>query len=90
MNREEKLELYQKAVGAHPEITIKGKKSTYTSVNGHMFLFLSGDAIMAIRLSKEGQKLFIENHDSGSGDSIQFGNEKLRKVFPMMCFRILK
>ena len=65
MNRDDKLAFYKKAVEAHPQIVIKGKKSAYTAVNGHMFSFLSPDPIMAIRLSKEGQAAFIENHDSG-------------------------
>lgn len=36
-----RLELYQKAVSALPDTGLKGKTMRYTSVNGHMFSFLS-------------------------------------------------
>ncbi len=55
----EKLELYDSLIEKNPEIERKGKTTPYTSVNGHMFSFLSKEGIMGLRLSKEDREVFI-------------------------------
>ena len=37
------LELYEKLVATNPQVERKGKTMPYTSLNGHMFSFLSND-----------------------------------------------
>ncbi|MFT5265293.1 MAG: hypothetical protein ACI8YQ_004044 [Polaribacter sp.] len=45
--------LYDKLIAANPAIERKGKSMPYTSVNGHMFSFLSKEGTMGLRLSRE-------------------------------------
>ncbi len=72
MNRDQKLALYEKCIEAFPKIKMKGKRTAYTSVNGHMFSFLAVDAIMAIRLCKEDQRDFIATYSTEP--VIQYGS----------------
>ncbi len=57
-------ELYDKLIATNPTIERKGKSMPYTSVNGHMFSFLSKEGKMGLRLSKEDRAHFIEVFDS--------------------------
>ena len=56
----EKLELYERLVDSNPKIERKGKTTPYTSINGHMFSFLSKEGAMGLRLSDQDRKEFIE------------------------------
>ncbi len=56
--------LYDKLIEANPNIERKGKSMPYTSLNGHMFTFLSKDGIMGLRLSKNDREQFIQAFDS--------------------------
>jgi len=60
----ERLKLYNKLVEINPKIERKGKTTPYTSVNGHMFTFLSKDGIMGLRLSKIDREHFISKFNS--------------------------
>lgn len=51
---------YNKLISSNPTIERKGKTMPYTSINGHMFSFLSKQGEMGLRLSKEDLKGFIE------------------------------
>lgn len=59
-----KVELYNKLVLNNPKIERKGKTTPYTSVNGHMFSFLSKDGVMGLRLSQNDREAFIQKFDS--------------------------
>jgi len=67
----EKLKLYDKLIASHPEIERKGKNNPYTSLNGHMFTFLSKEGVMGLRLSKEDKAEFEEKFKTGP--FIQYG-----------------
>jgi hypothetical protein len=56
----EKLELYNRLIGNNPEIERKGKTTPYTSINGHMFSFLSKEGVMGLRLSKDDIEGFVQ------------------------------
>ena len=58
-------ELYEKVVATQPEFKIKGKASAYTSLNGHMFSFITKEGGLAIRLGKVEQEAFMKKHRSG-------------------------
>ena len=60
----EKLELYDSLVGSNPEIERKGKTTPYTSINGHMFSFLSKEGAMGLRLSDKDREDFIKVFDA--------------------------
>ena len=59
----DKLELYDKVVGNNPDIERKGKTTPYTSINGHMFSFLSKNGTMGLRLSENDRNSFIQHFD---------------------------
>lgn len=59
------LEFYDKLVAQNPKFERKGKTVPYTSANGYMFSLLNKEGELGFRLSKESQKKFIEEHDSG-------------------------
>ncbi|MCE7992935.1 MAG: hypothetical protein HEP71_13180 [Roseivirga sp.] len=59
----EQLSLYDDLIGDNPQIERKGKTTPYTSINGHMFSFLSATGVMGLRLSKEDREEFIKNFD---------------------------
>ncbi|GGG04387.1 hypothetical protein GCM10011344_00940 [Dokdonia pacifica] len=60
----ERLELYDNLIGDHPTIERKGKTTPYTSINGHMFSFLSKGGTMGLRLSAEDRDEFLQNFNS--------------------------
>ena len=63
---QEALEQYKAVVEASSgDAVVKGAKSAYTSRNGHMFSFLDGEGLMALRLSEELGDEFQSRYDSG-------------------------
>ncbi len=58
----EKLELYKKLVATNPKIEQKGATVPYTSVNGHMFSYLSKDGKLALRLPTEEREAFLKKY----------------------------
>ncbi len=57
-------QLYDLLISSNPSIERKGKTTPYTSINGHMFSFLSKDGKMGLRLSKEDRDKFIETYET--------------------------
>jgi len=55
---------YDLLIQTNSKIERKGKAMPYTSVNGHMFSFLSQEGKMGLRLSREDREHFIENYDA--------------------------
>ncbi len=58
----EAMALYDRLIGTKPEIERKGVGLPYTSVNGHMFSFLTGSGVLALRLPREEREKFIAKH----------------------------
>ena len=58
----DKLELYEKLVAAHPKVERKGAAMPYTSVNGHMFSFLTKEGKLALRLPTEELDVFLKKY----------------------------
>lgn len=59
MTPEEVKVSYAKLVETNPEITLKGAKLPYTSLNGNMFTCV-GEHGVAIRLPAEARELFLQ------------------------------
>ena len=53
------LSLYEALVATRPGLERKGKAMPYTSVNGHMFSFLTPDGVLALRLSGPDRETFL-------------------------------
>ncbi|NOQ73976.1 MAG: hypothetical protein GQ574_18365 [Crocinitomix sp.] len=54
------VSLYDQLIENNPAIERKGKTTPYTSINGHMFSFLSKEGDMALRLSAADREAFME------------------------------
>jgi len=56
----DRLAAYERAVATLPGVERKGASVPYTSVNGHMFSYLSPTGSLALRLAKADREAFIE------------------------------
>ena len=61
----EQLARYDRLIAAAPGVERKGATLPYTSVNGHMFSFLSESGSLALRLSPADRQDFIERYGAG-------------------------
>jgi hypothetical protein len=60
----DKLELYERLIETNRNIERKGVGLPYTSVNGHMFTFLTASGSLAIRLPQSEREAFIRKYNS--------------------------
>ncbi|HSS50982.1 MAG TPA: hypothetical protein VLX28_18735 [Thermoanaerobaculia bacterium] len=58
----DKLVLYEKLVATLPGVERKGATVPYTSVNGHMFSYLSKTGTLALRLPGEAREGFLTKY----------------------------
>ena len=56
------LELYEKLVATNPDIERKGATVPYTSLNGHMFSYLSKEGKLALRLPPGALDTFLKKY----------------------------
>ncbi|HZL87249.1 MAG TPA: hypothetical protein VFB96_02640 [Pirellulaceae bacterium] len=56
----DKLALYEKLVATNPRVERKGAAMPYTSVNGHMFSFLTPAGKLALRLGAGEREAFLQ------------------------------
>lgn len=56
------LQLYEKLVATVPGVERKGATMPYTSLNGHMFSYLSKSGTLALRLPAEARDAFIKKY----------------------------
>jgi TfoX/Sxy family transcriptional regulator of competence genes len=61
---EDVLQLYNLLIQANPQVERKGKTMPYTSINGHMFSFLSKEGKMGLRLSTNDRIAFMESYEA--------------------------
>ncbi len=58
----EKLALYEKLVATNPLVELKGATVPYTSLNGHMFSYLSKQGKLALRLPLGDREAFLKKY----------------------------
>ena len=58
----EKIVLYEKLVATHPKVERKGDTVPYSSLNGHMFSYLSKQGKLALRLPPEEREAFLKKY----------------------------
>ena len=58
----EKLALYEKLVASNPKVERKGDTVPYTSLNGHMFSYLSKQGRLQLRLPEEERQAFVKKY----------------------------
>jgi hypothetical protein len=56
------LELYEKLVATNPSVERKGDTVPYTSVNGHMFSYLTKSGTLALRLPEDVRAAFLKKY----------------------------
>jgi len=61
----ERLAAYERVVATLPGVERKGATVPYTSVNGHMFSYLSATGTLALRLAPADREAFIERFRTG-------------------------
>jgi hypothetical protein len=58
----DKLALYQKLVATNPNVELQGATVPYTSLNGHMFSYLSKEGKLELRLPPEEREAFLKKY----------------------------
>src|SRR5688500_10941435 len=56
------LKSYERLVATNPSVERKGATMPYTSVNGHMFSFLTKTGTLALRLPAEERDAFLKKY----------------------------
>ena len=62
--RVEELRLYDKLIATIPSLERKGATVPYTSLNGHMFSYLSKSGTLALRLPDDVRATFLEKYQT--------------------------
>ena len=60
----DRLELYERLVATQPSVERKGATMPYTSLNGHMFSFLTETGKLALRLPAEQREAFLKKYST--------------------------
>jgi TfoX/Sxy family transcriptional regulator of competence genes len=68
---EDRLAAYERLVATNPKAERKGATMPYTSLNGHMFSFLTKAGTLALRLPETVREAFIEKY--GAKTCVQHG-----------------
>jgi hypothetical protein len=58
----DKLALYEKLLATNPRVERKGATVPYTSLNGHMFSYLSKQGKLALRLPPAEREAFLKKY----------------------------
>jgi hypothetical protein len=58
----DKIELYEKLVATNPRVERKGATVPYTSLNGHMFSYLSKEGKLMLRLPAGEREAFLKKY----------------------------
>lgn len=58
----EKVLWYDKMIATNPKVERKGAANLYTSLNGHMFTYLSPAGTLAIRLPEDERERFLKKY----------------------------
>jgi hypothetical protein len=87
----EVLALYDKLVATNPAVERKGAAMPYTSVNGHMFSFLTPAGTLALRLPDDARDEFLkkyktklcEQHGKVLAEYVEVPDALLRKTMTL-------
>jgi hypothetical protein len=60
----DKLQLYEKLVVTNPRVKCKGATVRYTSLNGHMFSYMSQEGKLALRLPPDQREVFLKKYNA--------------------------
>ncbi len=60
----DKLQLFEKLVATNPKVQRKGATVPYTSLNGHMFSYMSKEGKLELRLPPEERATFLKKYNA--------------------------
>ena len=80
------LELYERLVATNASVDRKGANMPYTSLNGHMFSFLTKEGKVALRLPSGERECFLERYETKLCE--QYGT--VMKVYVEVPYSLLK
>ncbi len=66
------LARYDKLLSTNPQVERKGAASAYTSLNGHMFSFMTKTGTLALRLPADERESFLKKYRTKL--SVQYGS----------------
>jgi hypothetical protein len=95
----DKLALYEKLVATNPKVERLGATVPYTSLNGHMFSYLSKEGKLELRLPEGEREVFLKKYKAKLcvaygkvqpeyvevPDSLLASTRELKKYFDMSC-----
>lgn len=95
----EKVALYKKLVGTRPGMELKGDTIPHTSLNGHMFSYMSKDGAVNLRLPEGEREAFLKKYNTQLceafgvvqdeyvvvPDSLLARTDELKRFFDMSC-----
>jgi TfoX/Sxy family transcriptional regulator of competence genes len=58
------LDLYDRLIATQPDLQRKGATMPYTSINGHMFSFLTSEGHLALRLPSPERDAFLATYST--------------------------
>lgn len=64
ISQQERIALYDQLVASHPNAQRRGDTVPYTSLNGHMYSYISKDGFLALRLGQEDRRAFLEKYNT--------------------------
>jgi hypothetical protein len=62
ISRDEKIALYEKLVATNPKAVRKGDTIPYTSLNGHMYSYITKEDVVALRLPAGIREEFLKKY----------------------------
>jgi hypothetical protein len=86
LSREEKVALYSKLVASHSGAILKGDTIPYTSLNGHMYSFISKEVVVTLKLPEEEKIQFITKYKTKLAEN----NGVVQKEFVVVPDSLLK
>jgi TfoX/Sxy family transcriptional regulator of competence genes len=60
----DKLQLYEKLLATNRSVTCRGATVPYTSLNGHMFSYMSKEGELALRLPAKEREVFLKKYNA--------------------------
>jgi hypothetical protein len=74
-----KIALYDKLVATNPKVERKGATVPYTSLNGHMFSYLSKEGKLALRLPPGEREAFLKKYKAKLCEAYGKGSARVRR-----------
>ena len=87
----DKLQLYEKLVATNPRVKCKGATVRYTSLNGHMFSYMSKEGklalrLLSLRLSPDQCEVFLKKYNAKLCEALWRSSTRIRRSSGFVAF----